>query len=206
MEPNWLSWAKKLQAIAQNGLTYTQNHFDIERFEQIRQISAEIMASYAGVDTEKFLTIFMRENGYATPKVDTRGVVFKDDKILLVKEVSDGKWAIPGGWADLGFPPSKNVEREVLEESGFIVKAKKLAAVFDRSCHPHEPLIHFHIYKMFFICDLIGGHAQKSSETDEIEFFTEQQIPDLSLTKVTFQQVKRMFEHHKNPLLPPDFD
>jgi len=119
MDPNWLDWAKRLQAVAQNGLTFTENHFDIERYAQIRQIAAEMLADKTGVKTQDVLDLFVREKDYATPKVDVRGAAFREGRILLVKECSDGKWALPGGWADVGESPSESVEREVWEESGF---------------------------------------------------------------------------------------
>ncbi len=206
MEPKWLEWAKKLQAISQTGLHYTENQFDIERFEQVRDIAAEMLAEKAGTDIDRVLDVFSRESGYATPKVDVRAVVFKDDKILLVKETSDHKWSLPGGWADLCESPSESVARETFEESGFEVVPEKLLAVYDRSKHPHEPLVHFHIYKLFFRCTLIGGKATLSHETEQVEFFAEDKIPELSLTKVLPKQIKRMFEYYRHPDLPTDFD
>lgn len=206
MEPNWLDWAKRLQAIAQNGLTFTEGHFDVERYEQVRQIAAEMLADKTDAKTEDVLELFVREQGYATPKVDVRGATFRDGKILLVKETSDGKWSLPGGWADAGESPSESVEREFWEESGFSVKAKRLAAVYDRSKHPHKPLMHYHVYKLFFICEITGGEATTSCETEEVAFFDENDLPELSITKILPEQIARMFEYHRRPELPVDFD
>jgi len=206
MEPKWLEWAKRLQALSQNGLTYAQDPFDRERYEQIRHIVAEMLAEKAGVKIEDVLDLFVREKDYATPKVDVRGAVFKDGKILLVKERSDGKWSLPGGWADVGESPSESVEREVQEESGFRVKAKRLAAVYDRGKHPHKPLMHYHIYKLFFICEITGGQATTSSETEQVAFFEESDLPELSITKILPEQITKMFEHYRRDELPAYFD
>jgi len=206
MEPNWLKWAKQLQALSQNGLTYAKDPFDRERYEQIQHIAAEILAEKANAKTEDVLDLFSREKDYATPKVDVRGAVFKDGKILLVKERSDGKWSLPGGWADVGECPSESVEREVWEESGFQVKAKRLVAIYDRGKHPHKPLMHYHIYKLFFICDITGGRATTSSETEQIEFFSENDLPELSITKILPEQISKMFEHYRQDGLPVYFD
>ena len=139
MEPNWLKWAKQLAALAQNGLTYSDNVYEIERYEQIRRIAAEMMSAGFELDAKTFLELFPREKGYETPKVDVRGVVFRDEKILLVREKLDGGWTLPGGWADPCQTPSEAVVREVFEESGFEARVVKLAAVYDRSKHPHSP-------------------------------------------------------------------
>jgi len=206
MDPNWLDWAKRLQAVAQNGLTFTENHFDIERYAQIRQIAAEMLADKTGVKTQDVLDLFVREKDYATPKVDVRGAAFREGRILLVKECSDGKWALPGGWADVGESPSESVEREVWEESGFTVKAERLAAVYDRSKHPHRPLMHYHVYKLFFICEITGGEPTTSNETEEVAFFDESSLPELSITKILPEQIAQMFEYYRRAGLPVYFD
>ncbi len=206
MEPKWLDWAKRLQAISQNGLTYAKDHFDQERFRQVEDIAAEILADKAGIEPETVLDLFSRQKDYATPKVDVRGVVFRDNSILLVKETSDHKWSIPGGWADIGESPSESVVREVWEESGFRVRADRLLAVYDRSKHPHRPLVQYHIYKMFFLCQIIGGEPTLSNETEEVAFFRENEIPELSITKILPEQIARMFEHFRKRDLSADFD
>lgn len=201
-----MEWAKRLQAIAQNGLTFAEDHFDVERYEQVRRIAAEMLADKADANVEDVLDLFVREKDYATPKVDVRGAAFRKGRILLVKECSDGKWSLPGGWADVGESPSESVEREVWEESGFRVKAKRLAAVYDRSKHPHKPLMHYHVYKLFFLCEITGGEATTSDETEEIAFFDEGDLPELSITKILPEQIARMFEHCRRPELPTYFD
>ena len=153
--------------------------------------------------------LFAAETGYATPKVGVRGAVFGEDgRILLVREVADsGRWSLPGGWAEVNQSPSESVVREVLEESGFAVSVRKLAAVYDRSRHPHLPPRPFHIYKLFFVCDVVGGKAQTSSETREVAFFAEDEVPgDLSIGRVLPYQITRMFEHARSSTLPTDFD
>jgi len=206
MEPKWLEWAKSLQAIAQNGLTYALNEFDIERYNEIRNIAAEMMASNSEGDLEFIKDLFLNVDGYATPKVDVIGVVFKDDKILLVKEKSDGGWTLPGGWADPNETPSESVEREVFEESGFVVKSKKILAVYDRAKQGHTPPFPFHVFKIFFLCQLNGGTKTTSNETDDVDFFDENNLPELSKARVLKKQIERLFEFYRNPDLPADFD
>ncbi|MFN6570747.1 NUDIX hydrolase [Dendronalium sp. ChiSLP03b] len=214
MQPKWLEWTQKLQAMsddkllriyAQNGLTYSEGPFDIERYKQLRAIAAEIMATYANVEHSYILDLFAREIGYATPKVDVRGAVFRDDTILLVKERSDGYWTLPGGWADVGESPSEVVVKEVFEESGYQTRAIKLLAVYDRNRQGHPPFP-FYVYKLFFQCELIGGSPSSSIETEEVGFFSENALPELSLGRVTSAQITRLFQYYRNPDLATDFD
>lgn len=206
MQPNWLNWATQLAALAQNGLTYSQSEYEIERYEHIRQIAAEMMAAGSGIDARSLIELFSGEQGYATPKVDVRGAVFRDHKILLVKEAADGAWTLPGGWADPCQSPSEAVAREVFEESGFEVRVTKLAAVYDRSKHPHKPPTPFHLYKLFFLCEITSGAPTTSHETTGVAFFAEDDIPELSISRTLPFQIARMFEHVRNPALPTDFD
>jgi ADP-ribose pyrophosphatase YjhB (NUDIX family) len=205
MNPAWLDWAQRLQAIAQNGLTFSHDHFDIERYEQLHAIAAEIMAAHSEADLSVIRELFAGQVGYATPKVDVRGAVFRGDAILLVKERSDGCWTLPGGWADVGDSPAEAVVREIAEESGYQARAVKLLALYDRNKHGHPP-IPYHTYKLFFLCELIGGAPAESAETDGVGFFAESEMPDLSLTRVTPTQIARLFTHYRNPDLPADFD
>jgi ADP-ribose pyrophosphatase YjhB (NUDIX family) len=205
MQPKWLDWTQRLQAIAQCGLTYTKNPFEIERYEAVQQIAAEIVSAYCDLDPEQVRVLFDSESGYATPKVDVRGVVFCDDAILLVRELRDNRWTLPGGWADIGDSPAEATEREVREESGYVVRAVKLLACYDRNRHGHPPFI-FHIYKLFFQCELLGGKPVDSAETSEARFFGEDDIPELSLPRVTPAQIKRFFDHYRHPDWPTDFD
>jgi len=204
-DPRWLEWGRRLAAIAQNGLTYTENPFDRERYEQIRAVAAEMLAAGSDNGLEPILDLLNSEAGYTTPKVDARGAVFKDGKILLVKELSDGGWTLPGGWADVGEPPSLAVEREVFEEAGYQVKAVKLAAVFDRSLHGHPPHL-YSIYKLFFMCELLGGEAATSIETGGAEYFAEDDIPPLSVQRTSMDEIQRMFVHFRVRGKPTEFD
>ena len=137
METKWLSWAKRLQSIAQAGLTYSKDKYDIERFQQIRDISIEILNEYTEISNEKIKDLFCNETGYQTPKVDIRGAVFKDGKILLVKESIDGRWSLPGGWAEVNLSVKENVIKELREETGLNVVPKRLIEVLDRNKHNH---------------------------------------------------------------------
>ena len=206
MDPSWLRWARGLQAIAQNGLTYATEAYDKERYQAVREVAAEMMAARAGTDTETVLDLFANESGYATPKVDVRGAAFRDDGVLLVREASDGKWSLPGGWADVNDSPSENIVREIAEESGLETKVLKLAAVLDRSKHPHVPAEPHHVYKMFFICEITGGAPKSSHETSGVGFFREDRLPELSLGRVLPAQIERMFDHWRQPGLPTEFD
>ncbi len=201
----WLGWAQRLQAIAQNGLTYTENPYDVERFHQIQAIASEMMAAYTNAEPTYILDLFAREKGYATPKIDVRGAVFRDDQVLLVLEHEDQKWTLPGGWVDVGEPPSEAVVREVFEESGYQTRVLKLAAVYDRNKHPHPPLV-FHAYKLFFLCELTGGAPATSLETDAAEFFPVNHLPELSMGRVLPSQILRLYEHANHLDWATEFD
>lgn len=197
--------ANSLFAIAQNGLLFTNDVFDKQRYQQIQKIAASILAEKSDYTFEKITELFHDEKGYATPKLDVRGVVFQDNKILLVKERSDHLWSLPGGWVDVNESPSEAICKEIFEESGFKTKAIKLIALFDKNKHEHPTQLP-HIYKLFFICELIGGEKKPSIETSEIDFFAQDKLPDLSLSRVNQFQINRAFEHKRNMDLPTDFD
>jgi ADP-ribose pyrophosphatase YjhB (NUDIX family) len=202
-----LQWARKVQAIAQNGLTFTQDPFDRERFEQLQQLVTTILTTELPITPGQLQSLWLGDEGYATPKVDVRGAIFDRDKVLLVRERSDGKWTLPGGWVDVGDAPSFAVEREIREESGYLAKAVKLAALFDRNnpAHGHPPSI-LHIYKLFFLCEITGGTPTLSNETDGVEFFPVSSLPPLSTGRATQSQIDRLYQHHLNRGLPTDFD
>lgn len=204
---DWLRWARGLQALAQTGLHFSDNPYDRQRYEEIQRIAAEMMGRLGDEEPRKILDLFGRDTGYATPKVDVRGGVFRDDKILLVREIMDqGRWTLPGGWADVNASPAENVVREIREESGFETRAVKLAAVYDRSLHPHRPPFPHHVYKLMFLCEIMGGEARTSVETSEVAFFGADEIPELSITRVTPGQIDRLFAHHRDAALATDFD
>ena len=205
-DPQWLLIARELQAIAQAGLTFSKDSFDLLRFRRVREIAAMLMADGSGTDGARILDLFNQEFGYPTPKVDVRGAAFVDGKVLMVREASDGRWTLPGGWADVNQSAAECVAREIFEESGFEARVLKLAAVFDYGKHPHSPRHPTSIYKMFFLCELTGGAARPSNETTEIDFFALDALPELSGGRITAAQIQRMFEHAREPHLPPDFD
>ena len=195
----WLDWTTRLQAIAQNGLAFAHDAYDIDRYNEVRKIAAEMIAAGSGLELAVIRNLLSQDSGYATPKVDVRGVVFRENKLLLVRERSDVRWTLPGGWADVCESPAENVVREIQEESGFQTRAMKILAIFDRSKHPHEPAFPYHVYKIFILCEIIGGVAKPSSETGAVSFFGREELPELSVTRVTTWQIYRMFEHHRNP-------
>jgi ADP-ribose pyrophosphatase YjhB (NUDIX family) len=200
-----LDWARKVQAIAQTGLAFTQDPFDRERYTQLQDLVASILASGLDVPVEKVRAFWEGEDGYATPKVDVRGGVFAGDRVLLVRERSDGKWTLPGGWVDVNDSPSEAVAREILEESGYRARAVKLAALVDKRRHPHPPGIH-HIYKLFFVCERTGGAPAPSIETDAVQFFPVRSLPELSTGRVLGPQIERLYQHRLHPELATDFD
>ncbi|MEF2073251.1 NUDIX hydrolase [Consotaella aegiceratis] len=207
-EPDWLRWSRDLQAIAQSGLTFAKDAYDRERYEMLRVMASQIMATHSGVDADWIEDLFAGETGYATPKVDVRGAVFDErGRVLMVREVADsGRWTLPGGWADVNFSAAENVVKEVREESGFEVRARKLAALWDRTRQGHPDRV-FSCSKAFFICERVGGAATTSLETSEIGWFAEDELPeDLSLSRVLPQQLRRMFDHWREPDLPTEFD
>ncbi|MEN9204317.1 MAG: NUDIX hydrolase [Thermostichales cyanobacterium SZTDM-1c_bins_54] len=206
MTSKWLQWGRTLQAIAQNGLQYASNPFDQERYEKLRRLAAEILAEYGQVEADRLEALFQGEVGYATPKVDVRGVVFREGQILLVQEAWDQCWSLPGGWADINESPSQAVEREVWEESGYQTKVTKVLAVYDRDQQGHTPPLPYHVYKLFFRCQIIGGSPTPSHETPQVGFFSLDNLPPLSLPRVTPAQIRRFFEHELHPDWPTDFD
>lgn len=206
MIPKWLSWARELQSLAQYGLRYAADVYERKRYERIREIAAEIVSSKADVDLAAVTKLLEDQEGDPTPKVDVRGVVFQDEAILLVRERADaGRWTLPGGWADVGESPSEAVEREVFEESGFQVRTKKLLSLYDRDRQGHPPGL-FHIYKLFFLCELLGGEATESDETEGAAFFKENEIPELSIARVTEKQISHFFDHLRHPEWQTDID
>jgi ADP-ribose pyrophosphatase YjhB (NUDIX family) len=200
-----LEWARKVQAIAHNGLAFTHDPFDKERYTQLTELVASILASELDIPVSQAKGFWEGEEGYTTPKVDVRGGIFENDRVLLVRERSDGKWTLPGGWVDINDSPSGAVAREIFEESGYRARAVKLAALVDKLRHPHPPGIH-HIYKLFFLCELTGGEPAVSSETDAVQFFPVHALPDLSTGRVLASQIQRLYQHRLHPELPTDFD
>ncbi|MDR3537803.1 MAG: NUDIX hydrolase [Acetobacteraceae bacterium] len=207
-EPNWLIWAREIQATAQTGLTYGRDPYDLERYQALSRLAARIMAEHTGADLTRIEDLFAGETGYASPKVGVRGAVFDDaGRVLMVRETVDAdRWTLPGGWADVNQTPAESVVREVFEESGYRARAVKLAAVWDRARQKHPPMP-FSIVRMFFVCTLEGGAPRTSLETSEVGWFAEDAIPtDLSAGRVRPEQIARMFAHWREPGLPTEFE
>ena len=206
-DSHWMRWVKALQAISQTGLHFAKEEYDRRRYREIGQIAAEMLARHSTLTEEEVVALHASEFGYATPKVDVRGVAFQGDKILLVREIADaGRWTLPGGWADVNETPSEAVSREVLEESGFETRVVKLLAVYDRTKQGHLPPFPYHVYKLFFLCEITGGEPQPNDEASEIAFFAENEIPELSVSRVKREQLQRFFHHRRHPDLPTEYD
>lgn len=206
-EPDWLRWAREMQAIAQTGLTYVRDPYDAERYARLRALASEIMADRSGASAGRIEALFEGETGYATPKVDVRGAVFSERRILLVREVSDGLWTLPGGWADVNQTTAESVVREVREEAGMEVRVVKLAAAWDRTRQGHPDRV-FSCAKLFYLCEPVGGAPRADGlETSEVGWFADREVPaELSLSRVLPGQIARMFEHAASPDRPTDFD
>ncbi|HWJ04504.1 MAG TPA: NUDIX hydrolase [Steroidobacteraceae bacterium] len=196
-----------LQALARTGLHFCRDEYDRERYEQIERIAAELLGAGATLSPEELQRAWGRDTGYVTPKVEVRGAVFRreDGKVLLVRETADGLWTLPGGWADVNDAPSAAIRKEIEQEAGFRTRVTKLAALYDRNAHGHTPSL-FHSWKAFFLCEIEGGEARGSYETDAVEFFAPDAPPPLSIGRCTAQQILRMRQHWLAPDLPTDFD
>ncbi|MGL5435227.1 MAG: NUDIX hydrolase N-terminal domain-containing protein [Lachnospiraceae bacterium] len=188
----WLQWAIELQAIAQNALTYCENPFDRERFEQVREISADMICHKSDISAEKVKELFCSEIGYQTPKLDTRAAIFKDGKILLVKE-RDGRWSLPGGWVDVNQSVRENTIKEVKEEAGLDVTTERVIAVQDRDKH-NKPIYAYRICKIFILCMVTGGKFEANIETTESDYFAIDQLPLLATEKNNEEQIRMCFD------------
>jgi len=200
----WLDWAREIYSLSQSGLTYSGNQYDIERYKRLQEITAEIIANQSAIAKESALASFSMQAGYITPKVDVRGAVMRDGKILLIQEQTDGRWAMPGGWADLGNSPASVAEREVWEESGFRVKAEKVVAVLD--ANRIEPFEFYHAYKLIFLCRLLEGEPRLSHETLAVDFFELDRLPPLSSYRTNEAMLREVFAHLEDPQRPTMFD
>ena len=201
----WLKWAIEIQSLAQAGLEYTDNVYDIERYERLREISAEIIAKKTDMDLEKVKDLFCNETGYQTPKIDTRAAIFKDNKILLTHE-SNGTWSLPGGWCDVLESVKSITIKEVKEETGLDVTANRLIAVQDRNKH-NKPIYAYGVCKVFILCDVIGGEFIKNIETTETRYFGLDEIPDnLAEEKTNKEQIEMCFKAINDPNWQVQFD
>lgn len=201
----WLEWAREIQALSQTGNHFAVNDYQCERYHRLTEIAAEIVSEHTNLAFTKMNEIYQAQIGYATPRVDVRGAVFRDGKLLLVRERSDGGWTMPGGWADVGDIPSEAAEREVWEEAGFYVKARKVVGVYDANCMP--PIDIFHAFKIVFLCDLTGGEARISNETDGVAFFMQDEIPEtLSGERTGLRHIRDAFNASLSLDTPTVFD
>jgi|PlaIllAssembly_1097288.scaffolds.fasta_scaffold47123_3 ADP-ribose pyrophosphatase YjhB (NUDIX family) len=203
--PPILDLARRLHALARTGLHFCADEYDRERYAEIERIAAELLAGPDAPERAALLAIWQGERGYVTPKIEVRGAAFRDGRVLLVRETADGRWTLPGGWADVNETPSQAIEKEIEQESGFRARAVKLSALYDRSRHGHGPTLHS-CWKAFFVCEITGGEARGSYETDGVDFFDPAELPPMSLGRSTPRQVARMLEHWRDRSLATDFD
>lgn len=201
----WLKWAIEIQSLAQAGLTYTDNVYDIERYERLREIAAEIIEEKSNISLEKVKDLFCNENGYQTPKIDTRAAIFKDEKILLTHE-NNGTWSLPGGWCDVLESVASNTIKEVKEETGLDVETIKIVAVQDRNKH-NKPIYAYGVCKIFVLCNVIGGEFIENIETTEIKYFSLDEIPNnLAEEKTNNEQIEMCFKAYKDEKWQTQFD
>ena len=198
----------RLAALAQDGLTFADGDYDLDRYRQVGELAAELLAVISGRPAAELAVELGRDSGYATPKADVRGAIFDDrEQVLLMREKTDGRWSLPGGWADPGEAPSVAVTREVLEETGYRAPAVKLIACWDRELQDNPPPLPVHVYKLFFLCRRDGAvQAPSTLETLEVGWFGMDELPPLSLGRVNHRQLERALAHHRDPSLPTEFD
>lgn len=203
--PRWLRWAREIQALSQTGYHYSENDYQRERYRRLAEIAAEIFSSHTDLPFQPVLSSFLSQEGYATPRVDVRAAVFRDGQLLLVRERADGCWTMPGGWADVGDRPSEAVEREVWEEAGYRVKARRLIGVYD--ANRVEPLDLYQAFKIVFLCELLEGEARTSFETSEVAFFGPNEIPtQLSGERTNARHIRDAFNYYRHPDTQAVFD
>lgn len=203
--PRWLAWARELQALGQTGLTFCEGEYDRQRYTRMLGLAAEITREFTDLPATALVTNFAAQPGYATPKIDVRGAVVRDGKILLVQERRDGRWCMPGGWADVGDRPSDMVAREVREESGFLVIPRKVIGVFDAN-RDGTPIEFYHAYKIVFLCELTGGVATPSDETSAVDFFDFDALPPLSTARTHARHLAEVRAHLGDATRPAAFD
>ncbi|MBZ6528231.1 NUDIX hydrolase N-terminal domain-containing protein [Aerococcaceae bacterium DSM 111021] len=204
MTKEWFEWAKELQALSQTGLHYTKDVYDEERFQRIREISWQMLASLNESNFDDIKALFHNESGYQTPKVDTRAVVWRDDRILLVQE-NDERWALPGGWMDITETVSTNAEKELFEEAGVVGKAQRVIAIHDH--HRHNAVNHvFTIIKIFMECSYISGDYLPNNETIGMAYFEIDQLPTLNEGKTSYEQIQMCWKAHSNDSFEIEFD
>ncbi len=201
----WLKWAMEIQSLAQAGLTYTDNVYDIERYERLREISAEIISEKSNISIDKVKDLFCNETGYQTPKIDTRAAIFKDNKILLTHE-NNGTWSLPGGWCDVLESVGSNTKKEVKEETGLDVETVKIISIQDRNKH-NTPVYAYGVCKVFILCNITGGDFTPNIETTEIKYFSLDKLPNnLAEEKTNREQIEMCFKSIKDENWQTQFD
>ena len=200
----WLTWAIEIQSIAQNGLAYCKNIYDIERYERLRDIAAEMLSYKTDIPVEKVKSLFCHEQGYQTPKIDSRAAIFKHDKILLVQE-NDGLWSLPGGWVDVLETIASNTVKEVKEEAGLDVKPRFLIAIHAQHKRNYPPFV-YRVLKAFVMCELLGGKFQSNSETLQSAYFALDELPEMNNKKNTKEQVELCFQAYHSKHWITEFD
>jgi ADP-ribose pyrophosphatase YjhB (NUDIX family) len=200
-----LDLSRRLLALSQTGLHFSAEEYDRERYREIGDIATRLLELQSNVAADAVQQAWFVEDGYATPKVDVRGAIFRDNRVLLVRERVDDRWTVPGGWADVNDSPSSAILKEIEQESGFTARVLKLAAIYDRNKHNH-PAYLLHAWKLFFVCEITGGEARTSYETTAVDFFPLDALPELSTGRSNAEQIRRMYQHHLDPNLPTEFD
>ncbi len=201
-----LQLAKQVQAQAENGLHFSENDFDLDRYQILEEISLRMLTLITGLPAETIEVATPERNGYRTPKVDVRAVIFNDrDEILMVKERVDSRWSLPGGWCDVGYTPTETAEKEAEEEAGIKVKVNRLLAVFDKKCHDHPEDL-FYAYKIFLECEAENYEISTGMETLDVGFFKQDELPKLSTPRNTAGQIHKMFDFHFDRLQWPVID
>lgn len=197
---------KRIQALAEIGLEFSDISYDTERYHEMQEISLQLLEKITDIPIEKIIPVIQEKNGYKTPKVDVRAAVFNEkNQILLVKEKVDGRWSMPGGWTDISYSPSEVAEKECFEEAGINVKATRLLAIMDKQKQQMPPEFEY-VYKIFMLCVKLDNNISTGAETSAVNWFGENEIPELSEPRNTLKQVKLMFQYHRGEITEPYFD
>jgi ADP-ribose pyrophosphatase YjhB (NUDIX family) len=203
--PKWLEWAREIQQLCQTGIAFSESEYDTQRYKRLTEIAAEITESYSDISKNELIDNFLAHPGYATPKVDIRAAIIENNKILLVQEKMDNKWAMPGGWADVGESPTTAIIRETKEESGLDVIPNKIIGLYDANRHG-RPLELFHAYKIVFLCEKVGGNLITNAETIAVDYFKFEDLPELSTARTNKKHINDVLTHINNPALPTIFE
>ncbi|MEQ8239314.1 MAG: NUDIX hydrolase N-terminal domain-containing protein [Cyclobacteriaceae bacterium] len=200
-----INYLKRVEGMAKIGLSYTENPYDQERYEELKTSTHDLLAQLTNFTPTAIAENFEKLDAYPTPKVDVRGLIIKEGKVLLIQEKVDRCWSMPGGWCDIGYSPKENVEKEVFEESGYMVQAVRLLTVWDKKYHNHPPELAY-VYKLNFLCDITGGSLKPGHEALNAEFFDINELPELSLPRNTKAQIQKLYQLSLNKDEQTNFD